>query len=832
MLNMNDKHVKSKNQFIFPFQPNQVFDFSDKKKIKTFQQDNNESSSEEKNEESLNLEETLSNFYEYSLDCYKKKMYETLVKEIELNDYLYYVGSKESFDLLILKIKCLMKLMIEDYDSSLNNSNDVQISYKEYIYKIQNEFSNIEKIINIYDSNQYEIITQTFCKFLIFLIKFAQKREEFCKSLAYITLGINTMKIFFVKKQVTTQIKTYKRYIYLLLLFINHLIGEQSFKQALIYCEQILKIIEIAFKIIYKIKSDEEKILYHNNNIDKSIVELFRCIGFVYLYIGFCCENLKASETAMEAYRQSFYFFMKIKSPLFIILKKNKEKFCMDNNLIKISSLLLNKQKIKIEEEKKKGKDFNINSNSSKKEEQKREIHEKKKKLKLISSGIYEDTKKFNQIENKIYTNILTVKAQKIIDKLDKTLLSLAYSDKNTSKKNGLKKTLSLNIMDNLLHYKMYNQLMSNKYHDFIMSNNNLKLSNPKDQELFIQDINSYLTSTMEIKPQNEKTNNDIDLYKEEYLKKSISTGDILKTNNNTKIKISSAKTPRRPQLANKHYFGDSKKSIINSKNNNNNNNKNIKKPMIKKNNSFASLKIDIPKTANNFRSNTMSKSLSETCITSKTGNIINSKSKLRNKSNLKTSNFTDFGHIPNLKAKVIKKNYLSPKYFKKYMYLDKLIKKELDFQKIILGLKSNNSKLYYKRFYKELFIELKNKEEETNQNYLIINEKINQKVQKNLKEYEKMINNNNIVKKQETKNYKYLLKANKGHNLFNSPKSTVNLLEYDAFDYRKKSNFNTEDEEVKDVKKTNEKSLFSLNEKIKNIRNKINEKKEKLKYH
>ena len=73
MLNMNDKHVKSKNQFIFPFQPNQVFDFSDKKKIKTFQQENNESSSEEKNEESLNLEETLSNFYEYSLDCYKKK---------------------------------------------------------------------------------------------------------------------------------------------------------------------------------------------------------------------------------------------------------------------------------------------------------------------------------------------------------------------------------------------------------------------------------------------------------------------------------------------------------------------------------------------------------------------------------------------------------------------------------------------------------------------------------------------------------------------------------------------------------------------------------------
>ena len=493
----------------------------------------------------------------------------------------------------------------------------------------------------------------------------------------------------------------------------------------------------------------------------------------------------------------------------------------------------MNRQKTKIEEEKKRGKDFNINIDLTQKDEQNKEMHEKKKKLKLISSGIYEDTKRFDLIENKIYKNILTVKTQKTINKLDKTLLSLAYSDNNVTQKKGLQKTLSLNIMDNLCHYKMYNKLMSNKYHDFIMTNNNLKLSNPKDQEEFIQNIHSYLTSTMEIKPQNEKSNKNINLYKEKTLKNSLSSGNILKTTNKTKAKISSARTPRSPQMINKHFFDSFKKNIINSKFNK----KIFKKPMIKKNNSFASLKIDIPKTTNNFQSNTINKSLSETCITSKTGNIFNSKSKFITKSKFKTSNYTYFSPIKNKKTNsnsikaAIKNNYLSPKYFKKYMYLDKLIKKELDFQKIILGLKSNNSKLYYKRFYKELFVDPKDKEEETIQNYLMIDEKINEKVQKNLKEYEKMMNNN-VVKKKETINYKYILKLKKGHNFFNSPKTTgSSFVDNDFFDCKKKSNYNVEDED-KDIKKNNEKSLFSLNEKIKNIRNKINDKKEKLKYH
>ena len=362
--------------YIFPFKKNPIFNFSEKTKIQTLKQDfrdNNSSSSDEKNDDSLNLEQTLSKFYEYSLDCYKKNMYETLIKDIEINEYLYYIGSRESFDILIIKIKCYMKLMVEEYENDLNNINEAQISIKEYILKIKNEFSNLEKIIDIKDSYQYEILTQIFCKFLIYLIKISQKREEYCKSVAYIALGINMMKIFFIKKQITKDIKTYKRYIYLLLLLINQLIGEKNFKQALLYCKYILKVTEMAIKIIYGFKPTDNKI---KEKKYKSIIQLFRCIGFIYLYIGICFENQKNIETAIEAYKESFYFFMKIKSQFFSKISKNNEKSSYDTNFLKIAHLFINNQKIKLEEEKRKKEEkMNKNEILAIKKEQKKELY-------------------------------------------------------------------------------------------------------------------------------------------------------------------------------------------------------------------------------------------------------------------------------------------------------------------------------------------------------------------------------------------------------------------------------------------------------------------------
>ena len=41
---------------------------------------------------------------------------------------------------------------------------------------------------------------------------------------------------------------------------------------------------------------------------NKQLIEFIRCSGFVYVYIGLCYEIKKNQETAMEAYKQAFYF--------------------------------------------------------------------------------------------------------------------------------------------------------------------------------------------------------------------------------------------------------------------------------------------------------------------------------------------------------------------------------------------------------------------------------------------------------------------------------------------------------------------------------------------
>ena len=103
-----------------------------------------ENFSSNENQENINVEEILVNFYKYSLDSYKKKLYENLLKELEMNNNLLYKGNKESFNIVIIKIKCLMKLMVEKYENELNEINDEQMSLKDYINKIQRVFLEIK----------------------------------------------------------------------------------------------------------------------------------------------------------------------------------------------------------------------------------------------------------------------------------------------------------------------------------------------------------------------------------------------------------------------------------------------------------------------------------------------------------------------------------------------------------------------------------------------------------------------------------------------------------------------------------------------------------------
>ena len=747
------------------------------------------------NEKINNIEQVLINFYKYSIDSYKKKFYDNLLKEILMNKNLLYMGTKESFNIFIIEIKCMMKLMIEKYENDLNEINDGQMSVKEYINKIQKEFFKINTIIKNDDYSQYESITQVYCKFLIYLIKFSQKKEEYFKSLGFIILGINMIKIFFIRKKVTTNLKLYKRYVYFLLLLINHLIGEGNFTQALLYSENTLKIIETAIKVLYNRDNG-----YNQDKKNKNIIEFIRCSGFIYIYIGICHELKKNQEMAMEAYKQAFYIFLKLNSPKFHGIKLNEDKIFYDNDFVKLSHWFLNNIRIKIEEEKKKRYKMQMALFLKGMYEKKEENIEKRKKLKLISSGLNENQKRYNNIENNLYTTVLNSKNNKLIEKLDKALITLAFQD-NKNARNTSKKKFSYNTMETLCHYQIYNKLMTEKYQDFIMTNNNLKLSNPKDEEDFIHKVNSYLTQNIEIKHQFDRKNDSLRLK--------------IEKNSNKKHNIKSLSSP---YLFNNKGFLTSINSSSRSKTGLSRletlkdkdilyNIKSSKKLSFQKKFKFSNLKLDISKFSNNLFKQPMTKSFSETYLNSKTINMksiqLKPKTKFKNKLNKNWS----------------KSIYLNPKYYKKYIKLDKLIKKELNFQKDILNIKSNNCKLYQNSFAKEIFITGKDREEDRNKDYMILTEKIDQKVLNNQKEYEKLIYFN-IKKKQENNNNKYKLKNNNN-----------DILDDELLGINKKLNIESSgEEEEKKFNEINQNSLLSLNEKLKNIIYKIRERKNLLK--
>ena len=226
---------------------------------------------------------------------------------------------------------------------------------------------------------------------------------------------------------------------------------------------------------------------------------------------------------------------------------------------------------------------------------------------------------------------------------------------------------------------------------------------------------------------------------------------------------------------------------------------KNSKKLSLKKNFALSSLKLEVPTTisSNIIEKNIISKSLSDNnYLTSNKSNSENNKIKSKIKLKKDISIWS-------------KDIYLNKNYFKNFMNLDKLIKKELNFHKDILNMKGNNSKLYNDSFQKEIFTKRKDKEQELNQDYILINEKIEQKVINNQKDYEKLIYYN-IRKKQNLKSK-------------NSSEISIN----ETLDSNK--NFNYTSEEIKNFNEINKKSLRNVNEKLRSIIYKMKERKKLL---
>ena len=158
-----------------------------------------------------------------------------------------------SFNLIILKIKCLMKILKEKFKMTFNSQDERNLYEVDLnIQKIKNEFKKIYFLLNEDSKYEYEILTQVYCKFLYILAIISNKKEEYIKSLNYIVLGVNMLKVYFIRQKVAINIETYKIYAKLILLLINKFLSDNNISQSLIYINLLSKICEISLIFIQK----------------------------------------------------------------------------------------------------------------------------------------------------------------------------------------------------------------------------------------------------------------------------------------------------------------------------------------------------------------------------------------------------------------------------------------------------------------------------------------------------------------------------------------------------------------------------------------------------
>ena len=172
----------------------------------------------------------------------KENVYANIIKEIDVEKRLFYKGSINSFNILVLKIKCFMRLIKEKIENVLNSKDERNFYEVDmYIQKIKHEFIKIYSKLDEDSKYEYEIITQIYCKFLFIMAIISNKKEEFLRSFNYISLGVNMLKVYFIRQKVAIDIETYKIYAKFLILlilkqFCNNLANIRILLQMLYIC--------------------------------------------------------------------------------------------------------------------------------------------------------------------------------------------------------------------------------------------------------------------------------------------------------------------------------------------------------------------------------------------------------------------------------------------------------------------------------------------------------------------------------------------------------------------------------------------------------------------
>ena len=620
------------------------------------------------NEDNSYMEKQLSLLLEVFTTTYSKKSYKELIKEIEEKEILLYCNSIISFKIMVLKIKCLLKILLTEYNNLLISKNINYHDIDSVSQNIQNEFKKISNMAINNNSYEYEIMTQIYCKFLYLLSKISLKKEDNIKSLGFITLGINLLKAFFIKKKIAIDIKTYKIYSKLMLSLINTLIGDNNFEQALLYCRSLLKIIETSQRFInFCNKGNNEE-----NHISPFTSKKFmKYTGYAFLFSGCCFEQFGNDLQALESYRQAKFFLEKgaIAGNPF----KNSNIVTINTSCNYLANDLFDKLNLKFQREKlEKFQKQNKLEELKKIEKFQLLQNEKQIKLKLIACGYIGDPFKYNKLEEKIEKILFPSSIKNDLDKIDDELMSFVttYYNKNNIR-GSFRNKISTKTKQLISRYELYNILMSKEFRDFVMKNKKLQFNNPKKGSESISIIQRYLNNKMEIKSEIKHRNNTHKKTMKYQERKNNSINLInLRIKNKINDGVNSLTIPTTCPNSNRieekeDYFFTQFTS------------RNRENPKKIKNNFYTS--------PNKVENNSYKNRISGLQFISKSKNISASKRKINFKINLNELE-CDFERN-NFDKNLMTKNYLD-----KYSYYENLSNRELKMQKALLDFRSNNT--------------------------------------------------------------------------------------------------------------------------------------------
>ena len=619
-----------------------------------------------KNQNNSYKEKQLSIFLEEFETSYSKKYYKDLIKDIEEKEDLLYSKSLNSFKIKMVKIKASLKLLMKEYDNYLQSKNKSFHELEETIHKIKNEFKRLPILLIYDDSYVYEMTTQIYCKFLYLLSKISLKREDYINSLGYVTLGINMLKIFFLRKKIAYDIKTYKIYCKLVLEIINILICDKNYEQALYFSRLLFKIIEIAMKFIYYTNNNKNMKIFPTEKIYKYIN--FGGIG--YIYTGCCLEQLDDPIQAFEAYKQAKLFFKKgeklgLNFPNYNIITIN-------NSFSYLTEEVFKKLKLKFEKDKidrlNRQKRLEL---QKKKEEIELLQNEKLMKLKFIANGIGGNPFKFQKLENTFNQEILSPSVVNNLEKIDDDLTSFVftYFDKNKNYiLSSYNRKMSSDTKKIMTRYEAYNILMSKKFREFIKKTKKLQFYNPKSASKSISIIQRYLNNKIHIDLNSKTMNN--------------SKRTSIKINNDFKSnKINNLKHNNKNMATITNVNNIKKEDKIISDR--------INKFLNRKKNKVKNIDFNYQLSEDkDYKTKKSMKKIFPKLTLNMTNTISNIKFKLNKDYNMLESDF---------ERKNLDKNLMSKNYLRKYDYYNKLSGKELKFQKELLNLKSINT-LYNKK--------------------------------------------------------------------------------------------------------------------------------------